>query len=171
MNLDMTNLLLEIFFLIPWWAYFLIVFMIYFIRKINYFVHKEQYKDIQNREKGAKYEDYVSRYFKNLGYEIVEYGKIHGVKDQGIDLMLKKEKEFIFVQCKDWNIKNRFRIDSKEIQYTRMNVRDYIENHKELFTMYEWKIFYITSDNILNRSAKYKIQEHNEEIEHIIIPI
>ena len=84
-------------------------------------------------------------------------------------LFLKKNEEVLFIQCKDWNIKNKYRIDNKEIQYTRMNVRDYIEKNKD-FEMNKWKILYVTSDNILHASAKYKIREYSHEIEHEVIP-
>jgi len=51
-----------------------------------------------------------------------------------------------------------------------MKVRDYLEK-KPLFQKYKWKIIYITSEDILEQSANYKIIEHNNEIEHKIIAI
>lgn len=135
------------------------------------FINTDMYKDMSIRKKGEKYESHVSKHFENLGYKTVEHGKMHGVKDQGIDLMLKKDKEFVFVQCKDWNIENKHRIDSKEIQYTRMNVRDYVEKKQALFDIYDWKIFYITSEQILDKSAEHKIKEFSHEIEHQIIAV
>lgn len=136
-------------------------------------INTDMYKDMkeQSKKKGDEYEKHVSKHFEDLGYKTVEHGKMHGVKDKGIDLMLKKGKEFIFVQCKDWNIENKHRIDSKEIQYTRMNVRDYVENKKALFDMYDWKILYVTSDKILDKSAQHKIKEFSHEIEHQVIPM
>ena len=186
---------------IPWWAYALFMFFLLtsFLEpkkkkkhnslKYNKYIpannvngnEKGLCKSITSKKnnkglisvkcKGSNYKEHVCKYFENLGYKTVKYGKIHGPKDKDIDLMLKKGKEFIFVQCKDLDIKNKYRIDSKEIQYTRMNVRDYIENTKALFDMYEWKIFYITSDNILDKSAEHKINRHREEIEHQVIKI
>lgn len=170
---------------LPWWIYLsfilIIVLKAFEPTKKRY---KKQYNkpktnnklekiimDEMSKEKGERYERHIANHFEKLGYKTVEHGKMHGVNDKGIDLMLKKGKEFLFVQCKDWNIKNEYRIDSKEIQYTRMNVRDYIEKKKELFNMYDWKILYITSDDILHKSAKYKIEEFNQEIEHRVIPI
>jgi hypothetical protein len=103
-------------------------------------------------------------------YLTVPHGKNNGVNDQGIDIILKKEKKILFIQCKNWNAKNKYKIDSKEIQYVRMNVRDYIKEN-EVYNMYKWKILYITSENILDSSANHKIKEHSEEIEHRLIPI
>ncbi len=123
----------------------------------------------QSQYKSGKYESYISKYFEALGYKIIEYTKVQGVKDCGIDLMLKKGREFVFVKCKDWDSRTQNKIDSKDIQYTRMNVRDYIENKKALFDMYNWKIFYVTSTELLDKSAKHKIEEFSHEIEHKVI--
>ena len=123
---------------------------------------------IDTKEKGDKYEAHVCKHFEEQGYLTVPHGKLNGVEDQGIDIILKKDKEILFIQCKDWDIKNQYRINSKEIQYVRMNVRDYMHKN-QVFSMYNWKILYITSDNILDRSAKHKIREYSEEIEHQVI--
>ena len=125
---------------------------------------------VDTKQKGDEYEDYICKHFEEQGYLTVPHGKHNGVKDQGIDIILKKEKEILFIQCKHWNEKNKYKIDHKEIQYVRMNVRDYMEKNK-VFGMYNWKILYITSENILDGSANYKIREHSEEIEHKVIPI
>ncbi len=123
---------------------------------------------VDTKQKGDEYEAYVCKHFEEQGYKIAPHGKDNGVKDQGIDIILKKDKEILFIQCKNWNVKHKYKIDHKEIQYIRMNVRDYIEKN-QLFTMYNWKILYVTSENILENSAHYKIREHREEIEHQII--
>ncbi|WP_321777804.1 restriction endonuclease [Sulfurimonas sp.] len=192
MNLDMTSILLGVLSNIPWWAYPLLILGIYIkikmgnmdleqkIRKeqkIYDKINEEKYSfkenkltNEQKKEKGNKYETYICKHFEKEGYLTVPHGKNHGKKDDGIDIILKRDKKILFIQCKDWNIKNKHRIDSKEIQYTRMNVRDYIEKNK-IFEMYDWKILYVTSDDILDDSGEYKIREYSSEIEHRVIPI
>lgn len=166
MKLDASTLFFNMISIIPWWMY--VLFIIVLVLK-NY--KPQNYKsENQNKEKGDLYEEFICNHFERQGYLTVPHGKNNGVKDDGIDIILKREKEMLFVQCKDWNIKNRYRIDSKEIQYTRMNVRDYI-NKNNVFNMYDWKILYVTSDNILHDSARHKIREYQNEIEHRIIPI
>lgn len=157
--LDMKSVLLNALSGIPWWVLPLIIIVL---------VLKNYRPKNRNKEKGDIYESFVCNHFEEQGYLVVPHGKNKGVKDDGIDIILKKDEEVLFVQCKDWNIKNKHRIDSKEIQYTRMNVRDYIEKNRA-FEMYDWKILYVTSDNILHASAKYKIRECAREIEHRII--
>jgi len=125
---------------------------------------------IDTKQKGDEYEAYICKHFEEQGYLTVPHGKDNGVKDQGIDIILKKNKEILFIQCKHWSKKNKYRIDHKEIQYVRMNVRDYMAKN-QVFSMYNWKILYITSENILEHSAQHKIREHSEEIEHKIIPM
>ena len=127
------------------------------------FLKQSDFLRKKNKKDGALYEEYISDIYRKDGYSVIEHGKEQGVKDGGIDIIAKKEKELLFIQCKDWNIKNKYRIGKKEIQYTRMNVRDYIEK-KPLYKSYDWKIVYITSDNILSKSALYIIKEHKDEI-------
>lgn len=141
-------------------------------KKDLYKIYKETKKSniVDTKQKGDKYEAHICKHFEEQGYLTIPHGKLNGVEDQGIDIILKKDKEILFIQCKDWDIKNKYRINSKEIQYVRMNVRDYMQKN-QVFNMYSWKILYVTSDNILDGSAKYKIREYSNEIEHKIIGI
>ena len=123
----------------------------------------------ENKKDGALYEEYISDIYRKDGYIVIEHGKEKGVQDGGIDIIAKKEKELLFIQCKDWNIKNKYRIDKKEIQYTRMNVRDYLDEMKPLYKSYDWKIVYVTSDNILVKSALYVIKKNKDEISSRIL--
>jgi len=143
----------------------------YIIPIIFIAIYLKKYKLKNNNDgKGAVYEKLVSDIYRNKKYTIAEHGKDNGVKDFGIDVIAKKDNEILFIQCKNWNKKNKYRINVKEIQYTRMNVRDYLEKNT-MFKHYNWKIIYATSEDILDRGAKYKISENKDEIEHKIIPI
>ena len=153
--------------------FFIILTIIFLLFLINILKGKTSSKkslNIDNRKKGALYEEYISNIYKSNGYTVIENGKEKGIKDDGIDIIAKKDKEVLFIQCKDWNIKNKYRIDHKEIQYTRMNVRDYLQK-KQHFKNYQWKIIYITSDEILTKSAIHKINEYKNEISHKVIKI
>lgn len=131
---------------------------------------KEKRKPINLKEKGSLYEEHISNIYKSRNYNIAEHGKDNGIKDYGIDIIAKKENEILFIQCKNWSLNNKYRINVKEIQYTRMNVRDYLERNI-MFKNYNWKIIYATSEDILDYGAKCKIKENLHEIEHKIIKI
>ena len=145
-----------------------IIFFIFLIKIIKEKSSTTKLSSIENKKKGALYEEYIADIYKKDGYDVIENGKEKGLKDDGIDIIAKKDKEVLFIQCKDWNIKNKYRINHKEIQYMRMNVRDYLQKNKNLNNL-EWSIVYITSDNILTKSAIFKIKEHQSEISHKVI--
>ena len=178
MQLDFSTIFLNVVSNIPWWVYpiFILALILksYNPKKRKKFNHnKYEFKETkltakEKKIKGDKYEAYICEIFKNDGDTIAPHGKDNGVHDQGIDIIAKKDKEILFVQCKDWNLSNGYKIDHKEIQYIRMNVRDYLESNP-LFKNYDWKIIYVTSEDILDKSANYKIIEHDNEIEHKII--
>ena len=175
----------NIFLSIPWWHYLLYLlfvvftFLQFFIlenKKIQSITkltnaNKKLYQSIlTKKDRRDYYEACVCNHFREMGYLTVPYRKENGVKNQGIDIILKKDKEILFIQCRDLNIKSNDKTDSKEIQYTRMNVRDYMERNK-VFSMYKWKILYVTPDNTLDISAEHKLNEYNEEIEHRVIKV
>ena len=123
----------------------------------------------KQRERGGLYVAYISNLYKQNGYTIVADGIYNSVHEQGIDIIAIKDKELLFIKCKDWDINSRYKINRKDIQYVRMNVRDYLDKNP-LFHDYKWKILYITSQNIFDKSANSKIIEHSDEIDHKIIP-
>ena len=124
----------------------------------------------EKKEKGDLYEEFISNHFRKQGYTIAEHGKDNGVKDQGIDIIAKKGKEVLFIQCKNWSENSSRKIKSDDMKITRQNVQDYkIKN--PIYEMYNIKIIYVISENILHRSAYYYLQENSETIEFRIIPI
>ena len=54
----------------------------------------------ENRQKGKDYETFITDYFRQRGYQTKEHGLIHGRKDKGIDVIIKKDKEITLIQCK-----------------------------------------------------------------------
>lgn len=130
--------------------------------------NKNKYENV--KEKGSMYEEHISNIYKSRNYTIAEHGKDNGVKDYGIDVIAKKGNKILFIQCKNWSTNSKYKINVKEIQYTRMNVRDYLEKNA-MFKNYDWKIIYATSEDVLDYGAKCKIKENNQEIEHQIIKI
>ncbi len=124
----------------------------------------------EKKEKGDKYEEFIAIHYKTQGYTIAEHGKDNGVKDGGIDIIAKKGKEMLFIQCKNWDINGSKKIEAKDIKYTRQDASDYIEKNP-VYEMYKHKVIYIMAENVLHRSAYYYIQEHHEKVEFKIIPM
>lgn len=92
------------------------------------------------------------------------------MKDHGIDLIAKKENDILFIQCKNWSAQSTNKVRDKEIKVTRQDVQDYKEKHP-MYEMYNTKIIYIMSENVLHGSAYHYIQNHHETMEFKIIPM
>lgn len=141
-------------------------------------IEKRKYQDIKPKKtsykekikKGQDYEEHVANIFRSQGYTIAEHGKDNGVKDHGIDIIAKKDKDIYFIQCKNWSSKNKYRIRDKEIKITRQDAREYMEeNPLYVAGGYKMKLLYVTSEDIFHPSAKHYIEKYKDIIEaHII---
>jgi len=83
--------------------------------------------DKQKKVKGDIYEEFIYNIYKKDDYIVAAHGKDNGKEDCGIDLIAIKDKEILFIQCKNWNSKNKNKITDSHIKKTRMEVIDYIE--------------------------------------------
>lgn len=176
----MPDILVYIYsFLVTYWfiiplILFYILYRLYEAKRIANENEQADSKHSRNkakqRERGGIYEAYISNLYKKDGYTIVADGRYNSVHEQGIDIIAIKDKELIFIKCKDWDADSGYKINKKDIQYLRMNVRDYLDKNP-LFEDYKWKILYITSENIFDKSANSKIIEYSDEIDHKIIPL
>lgn len=129
--------------------------------------YKTTYKE--KIEKGCAYEEFVAEYYKELGYYVWEHGKDKGVKDSGIDLIAKKEKEILFIQCKNWSSSSSYKITHEKLKSTRQDVSDYIEKNP-IFKNYSKRTIYILSNDVLHKSAYHYLKEYKDDIECQIIP-
>jgi len=120
-------------------------------------------------KKGKAYEELVANYYKALGYTVWEHGKELGVKDHGIDIIVKQGRKVLFLQCKHWNKSNKYKITHRHLKSMRQDVSDYIEK-KSIFSMYDIEVIYVVSDDIFDKSAYYYLNEHKENIKAQIIP-
>jgi len=103
----------------------------------------------EKKEKGDLYEEFISNHFRTQGYTIAEHGKDNGVKDHGIDIIAKKDRKVLFIQCKNWSAKSSRKIKSDDMKIARQNAQDYkIKN--PVYEMYDMKILYVISENVLH---------------------
>ena len=127
---------------------------------------------LEKKQKGSAYEMFVADHFRVRGYTIAEHGKDNGVKDHGIDIIAKKDKEIIFIQCKNWSARSTYKVRDKEIKVTRQDARDYMmKNPLYVSGGYKMKILYVMAENVLHPSAYNYIQEHHDILDFQIIPM
>lgn len=140
-------------------------------------VKRKQYKQTisraEKKAKGDMYEKHVSQYFKNLGYITWEHGLEKGYKDQGIDLFVKKGKEYLFIQCKNWN---NWKINENKIIEYREKAKQYMINNPKISRIlinsgYEIKLIMVTPTDCYTRGAKRYLDKNKEIINYQIIPI
>lgn len=122
-------------------------------------------------QKGKDYEKFIYEHYKQCGYKVYDNGKINGKKDGGIDLIAIKEKEIIFIQCKNWKENTRYKIEHKDIKTFETDINNYLEKNPIFKTeTYTKKTRYIVSGDILHTSALKYIKE-KEYIDYEIIRI
>ena len=119
-------------------------------------------------KKGAKYEEYVASVYKERDYFIWEHGKEKGLKDMGIDLIVKKENKIILIQCKNWKEKGKWNISHKDIKVLRTEGRDFIERNP-VFKGYDLTVRYTLSGDFLHKSAIKYIEECGKNVDYEIL--
>ena len=127
---------------------------------------KKTYQDKKTR--GDEYEEYIAEHYRKLGCHVIEHGKEKGVKDGGIDLIVKLGNELILIQCKDWNENYSHKIDHKDIKVLRTDANDFLEKNP-IYKNCEIKLRYTLSGNFLHKSAEKYMAECKEDISYEII--
>jgi len=138
------------------------------IKMINELKKNKSIKKYTAKEKGDKYEAFIAEHYKKLGYFVWEHGKDKGRLDQGIDLIVKKDKEIIFIQCKNWDKNTRFKIDHVRIKASRAEARQFMLDNP-LFKGYKNKFRYTLSNDCMHSSAIKYIEETNGLFDYEII--
>ncbi|MEA2028232.1 MAG: restriction endonuclease [Campylobacterota bacterium] len=82
-------------------------------------------------KKGADYEKFIADQYRAKGYTIWEHGADKGLKDMSIDIIAKRNKELLLIQCKNWNEKNKYRIKQKDIKALRADARDFVKLNRD----------------------------------------
>jgi len=138
------------------------------IDAIEEFKKTKKNKPKTNQKKGEEYESFIAEHYKKMGYFVWEHGKEKGRLDQGIDLIVKKDKEIIFVQCKNWKENSKFKIDHVRVKASRAEARQFMLDNP-LFKGYKNKFRYTLSSNCMHLSALKYIEETNGLFDYEII--
>ncbi|MDD5400150.1 MAG: restriction endonuclease [Sulfurimonas sp.] len=125
-----------------------------------------------NARKGKEYESFVAEHFKNLGYKVKEHGLIHGRKDSSIDVITMKDKEITFIQCKNWREDSKHKITHEKIKAFIGDTEEFLRKEENIDKAvgYTIKRLYVTSNDVLDNSARYFLKD-SSLVEHMIIPM
>ena len=116
----------------------------------------------ENEKKGKDFELYVGKEYETLGYTVSYNGIGRKRKDEGIDIIAKNYQEILLIQCKNWKSKKITHKELKEFIANCMIYKEkYLKNEKRNI-----KNIYITSNDILEKSAKYFINENKNIIQY-----
>ena len=138
------------------------------INAIKTIKEKPNSKKLTSEEKGKLYEEFVAEHYRRLDYFVWEHGKEKGKLDGGIDLIVKKRKEIIFIQCKNWKENTRFKIDHVRVKASRAEARQFMKDNP-LFIGYKMKFRYTLSTDCMHPSAIKYIEENNELFDYEIL--
>lgn len=109
-------------------------------------------------DKGQEYEEYVAKVYRSRGYHVTEYGKQQGLLDHGIDLIAKKQKEIVLIQCKNWNENGKWEIKHKDIKAFQTDARTFVED-KPILRSCLLTARYTISGDFIHQSAIKHIEE------------
>jgi len=123
-----------------------------------------------SKKNSFDYSKFVADYYRELDYVVWEHGKEKGKSGQGIDLIVKKKEEIIFIQCKNKKEKKHFKIDHKEVKASRREARQFMKENP-LFGNYKIKFRYTLSCNCLHATALDYIEENKDTVDYEIVNI
>lgn len=126
---------------------------------------KQHYAD--STKKGRDYEIFVEKYFEDQGYKTKPFGILNGRKDKGVDVIVMKNRVVTLIQCKNWKADGR-KIKHKELKEFLGNTTAFLDNRQKEAEGYEIKRMFVTSNDILDNSARYFLKD-NEIVEHRVI--
>jgi len=135
-------------------------------KKIQSENRKKMYKD--NVRKGRDYELFLIDYFRKQGYQTKGHGILEGRKDKGIDVILKKDKEITLIQCKNWKQNSSYKIQHKHLKEFLGNTTAFLEHNKEKAEGYTIKRMFVTSNDVLDNSARHFLED-NSILEYKVI--
>ena len=135
--------------------------------KAIYYLNEYHFYPKNLIKQGKEFEYFVSNYFKNQGYEVINNFEKEE-KDEGIDIIAKKgNEELLLIQCKNWEIPV---ISHKEIKEFLGNCYLFLYNHIEYRKFKKVRRIYITSNSNLDKSAKYLLKDNYPFVEYLQIP-
>lgn len=117
----------------------------------------------KNKQIGDDYEAYIAKYYRSLGYTVIERGKTMGYADEGIDLIAENQNEINLIQCKNW----KRRITHKDIKVFLHDTDKYINKNK---INKKIELLYIASNDTFDAGAKWILKNERKNLNSKVIP-
>lgn len=117
---------------------------------------------------GSEYEKFIGKKYEANGYKVIYNGIQNGVQDHGIDLIAKRDKQHILVQCKSWKNNNYFKIKQKDIRAFVGDSCLYAMSHNiehELLTLH----FIIADAKSITQNA-LRLVKNTKKIKFKVVP-
>ena len=127
---------------------------------------KKARKEFKKRKKGKTYEQYIGTIFEKEKWQVLYNGIHKGKEDNKIDLIAIKNKEILFIQCKNWNT-NKYKINLPYIKKFMYNSIKWLEDNK--IKKFTGKCLIIMNKPLLDKES-YKYIINNKFIDYKIIP-
>jgi len=122
-------------------------------------------KQQEYKLKGKLYEEQIAKYYKDLGYEVDERGKRKGIKDKGIDLLIKKDDVYSLIQCK--NYAPTTKVTEKPLRTFYGDCMAFVDKNNLCSDSTNF-IFIISNEKSISKTAKSYINE-NKNFKLIVI--
>ena len=112
-----------------------------------------------NKISGEDYERFIAEKYEKSGYKVTLNGIEKSYEDGGIDLIVENNTSIILVQCKNWSLSNKYKIDQKDIRAfigdCYLFARENIKASKKVGFH-----FIVSHEDFLTSSAKIFLQQH-----------
>jgi hypothetical protein len=111
------------------------------------------------------YKSFVANYYKVQGYTVWEYSKDREIPNsEKLNLVLKKSKEIILVQCKN----NKINIDKEQVIDFEAQSEAFLGEH-QIFKNYNIRLRYTMAGLFLEEDAYEYIKQHSDTIDYDIV--
>lgn len=113
----------------------------------------------KNKNAGSTYEDFISKKYVDLGYDVFLNGINKSFNDGGIDIIANKDNNVVLIQCKNWILSNSYKINQKDLRAFVGDCFLYVKKYK----YFDKKISYhfiVSHEDILTGSAQIFLKEN-----------
>ena len=117
-------------------------------------------------ETSNEYKSFVANHYKERGYTVWEYSKGRDMGSESLDLVLKKSKNILLVECR--NCKKN--IDMEQILNFETQTDKFLEQNR-IFKNYKIKLRYTMASLLLEEEAYDYIKSHSDRIDYDIIKL
>ena len=132
---------------------------------------KENFKKMikENKKKGKDYEIFIGKKFEKKGYIVKFNGIEKGKRDNSIDLIAIKDKNIVFIQCKNWKENSKYKISHEKIKAFIGDTYSFIEKNPT-YKNYKIERFFCVANDVFDKSGKKYLEENKNIIKYNIIP-